>query len=307
MRVAFVGKGGAGKTTLAAAFVHFLASRGLPVLAVDGDVNQRLPQRLGVPAAELPALGDHLRDIKDFLRGDNRLIPTADAMIKTTPPGPGSRLLTLLGDDWFHRKFVLQRGGLAVMSAGEFTEDDLGVSCFHGKTGGIELYLNHLLDGPREFVVADMTAGADLFASPLFTKFDLLVIACEPTIDSLDVYDQCQHYGKDFGLQMVVLANKVADDADRDFLRSRVDEPVAWFERSSHIRATSRGERFDLSQLEPPNLQALEVLLGKLQGMSRNWSAYQRLMHLLHERNVASWAPHADGQIDPTFELAKQL
>src|SRR3712207_8000789 len=55
------------------------------------------------------------------------------------------------------------------------------VSCYHAKTGAVELWLNHLVDGPDEYVVVDMTAGADAFASGLFTRFDLTVLVSEPT------------------------------------------------------------------------------------------------------------------------------
>jgi len=35
------------------------------------------------------------------------------------------------------------------------------VACYHAKTGAVELYLNHLIDGPAEYVVTDCTADAD--------------------------------------------------------------------------------------------------------------------------------------------------
>ncbi|HYS41257.1 MAG TPA: AAA family ATPase, partial [Pseudonocardiaceae bacterium] len=96
MKIAFVGKGGSGKTTLASLFASHLAAAGRPVLALDADINQHLAAALGADetlADGLPTLGDHLPLIKDYLRGDNPRIPSADAMIKTTPPGAGSRLL----------------------------------------------------------------------------------------------------------------------------------------------------------------------------------------------------------------------
>ena len=47
MRIAFVGKGGSGKTTMAAMFSRYLAELGNPVLAVDADINQHLGEALG--------------------------------------------------------------------------------------------------------------------------------------------------------------------------------------------------------------------------------------------------------------------
>ncbi len=42
MKIAFVGKGGSGKTTLSSLFIRHLAAAGAPVVAVDADINQHL-------------------------------------------------------------------------------------------------------------------------------------------------------------------------------------------------------------------------------------------------------------------------
>jgi CO dehydrogenase maturation factor len=47
MKIAISGKGGSGKTTIAATLTRILARRGLPVLAIDGDPNPNLLQALG--------------------------------------------------------------------------------------------------------------------------------------------------------------------------------------------------------------------------------------------------------------------
>lgn len=52
LRVAFVGKGGTGKSTLAGALARTLARRGLPVLAVDSDPMPGLAHAIGVGAAD---------------------------------------------------------------------------------------------------------------------------------------------------------------------------------------------------------------------------------------------------------------
>jgi CO dehydrogenase maturation factor len=179
MRIVFVGKGGSGKTTAAAVFSRYVAERGHRVVAIDADINQHLAQALGHDGPPPRPLSADLGWLKDHLRGDNPRIATADAMIKTTPPGRGSRLLDLGADDAVLSRFATRIGGVQHLGAGEFDESDIGVSCFHAKTGAVELYLNHLVDGPGEYVVVDMTAGADAFASGLFTRFDLTVLVCE--------------------------------------------------------------------------------------------------------------------------------
>lgn len=74
MKIAFVGKGGSGKTTLSSLFIRHLASTGAPVVAVDADINQHLGAALGLGEDEadtLPSMGAHLPLIKQYLRGSN--------------------------------------------------------------------------------------------------------------------------------------------------------------------------------------------------------------------------------------------
>jgi len=100
MKIAFAGKGGSGKTTLSSLFTRHLAGQGLPVVAIDADINQHLAEALG--AAAPPPMGSHLPQIKEYLRGSNPRITSAAAMVKTTPPGRGSRLLRPGGPDPVH-------------------------------------------------------------------------------------------------------------------------------------------------------------------------------------------------------------
>lgn len=56
MRVAFVGKGGAGKSAIAGTFARFLARSGKPVLAVDSDPLPGLAYSLGLPIEDTPPI-----------------------------------------------------------------------------------------------------------------------------------------------------------------------------------------------------------------------------------------------------------
>jgi hypothetical protein len=110
LKIAFVGKGGSGKTTLSALFARQLAADGAEVVAVDADINQHLGVALGLSereAAAVPALGARLPQAKEFLRGENPRIASGADMVKTTPAGHGSRLLRVGGGDPFHGEWSL--------------------------------------------------------------------------------------------------------------------------------------------------------------------------------------------------------
>ncbi|MFI9345494.1 ATP-binding protein [Streptomyces sp. NPDC052773] len=318
MKIAFVGKGGSGKTTLSSLFIRHLAANGAPVVAVDADINQHLGVALGLDETEsaaLPAMGDHLPLIKDYLRGTNPRIPSAATMIKTTPPGKGSRLLRVREDnpvyDACARAVELDGGAVRLMVTGPFTEADLGVACYHSKTGAVELCLNHLVDGRDEYVVVDMTAGSDSFASGMFTRFDITFLVAEPTRKGVSVYRQYKEYARDFGVELKVVGNKVQGQDDLDYLREQVgDDLLVTVGHSDWVRAMEKGRppRFDL--LEDANRRALHTLRTAADATydRRDWERYTRQMVHFHLKNAHSWGNERTGadlaaQVDPGFVL----
>ncbi|WP_405696465.1 ATP-binding protein [Streptomyces coelicoflavus] len=322
MKIAFVGKGGSGKTTLSSLFVRHLATTGAPVVAIDADINQHLGAALGLDDAEaagLPALGEHLPLIKEHLRGSNPRIASAETMIKTTPPGEGSRLLRVREDnpvyDACARPVELDGGTVRLMVTGPFTDADLGVACYHSKTGAVELCLNHLVDGRDEYVVVDMTAGSDSFASGMFTRFDVTFLVAEPTRKGVSVYRQYKEYARDFGVALKVVGNKVQGPDDLDFLRDQVGEDLlVTVGHSDWVRAMEKGRppRFEL--LEDANGRALRALHTAVDATYelRDWARYTRQMVHFHLRNAHSWGNERTGadlaaQVDPGFVLGEEI
>ncbi|MCU1686118.1 MAG: cooC [Amycolatopsis sp.] len=310
MKIAFVGKGGSGKTTLASLFTGYLADAGRPVLAIDADINQHLAVALGATdeeALSLPTLGENMTLIKEYLRGDNPLIADAASMIKTTPPGRGSRLVTPFEANPVTEACFSEVGGVRLAVTGQFEEDDLGVACYHSKVGAAELLLNHMVDDAGEYVVMDMTAGADAFASGLFTRFDVTFLVCEPTLRSVGVYKQYADYARDFGVRLVVIGNKVNDAEDVEFLRAQAGaDLVGWMESSRHVRAAERGTARPIAELEPHNLGTLASMLSTVDAVERDWERYRRQGVEFHLRNARAWGNGRTGedlaaQIDPAF------
>ena len=312
MKIAFVGKGGSGKTTISALFTRYVALRGLPVIAIDADINQHLPEALGVAeiqARSLKPMGAEIDLIKEYVRGCNPRIASRDVMIKTTPPGAGSRLITVTEQNPIYDYFALSFNGIRVMAAGPYTEDDLGIKCYHSKTGAVELFLNHLIDREREYVVTDMTAGADSFASGLFTRFDVTFIVVEPTLKSLGVYQQYKHHASDYGVTLKVVANKVEGAGDVSFILQGVGgDYLTAFSLSRYVRQMEKGVIGNLSEVEAENMAALDVLLNLVDERKKDWNKFYRQAVEFHIKNAESWANAQLGtnvvnQIDPAFNM----
>ncbi|MER5727403.1 ATP-binding protein [Streptomyces sp. NPDC002138] len=328
MKIAFVGKGGSGKSTLSSLFIRHLAANEAPVVAVDADINQHLGAALGLTEEEadaLPAMGAHLPLIKEYLRGSNPRITSAETMIKTTPPGTGSRLLRVAEDNPVYeacaRTVILdghEEGDVEyvrLMATGPFTESDLGVACYHSKVGAVELCLNHLVDGPDEYVVVDMTAGSDSFASGMFTRFDMTFLVAEPTLKGVSVYRQYKEYARDFGITLKVVGNKVQGQDDIDFLHAEVgDDLLVTIGHSDWVRSMEKGRPAPFDLLEASNRLALQTLQDAADDSyaARDWARYTEQMVHFHRKNAESWGNAKTGvdlvdQIDPDFVLHERL
>ena len=240
-------------------------------------------------------------------------------MIKTTPPGQGSRLLRLAEDNPVYaacaRTVALRRrAAVRLMVTGPFNESDLGVACYHSKVGAVELCLNHLVDGRGEYVVVDMTAGSDSFASGMFTRFDMTFLVAEPTRKGVAVYRQYKEYARDFGVGLAVIGNKVQGEDDLAFLRAEVgDDLLVTVGHSDWVRAMEKGRppRFEL--LEEANRQALRAMHERADRSyeHRDWARYTRQMVHFHLKNAESWGNEKTGadlaaQVDPAFVLSEE-
>ena len=283
MKIAFAGKGGSGKTTLSSLFVRYLAGQGLPVVAIDADINQHLAEALGA-AAGPPAMGAHLAQIKEYLRGG----------------------------DPVHALGVDVPCGARLLATGPFSDDDLGVACYHAKTGAVELYLNHLIDGPGEYVVVDCTAGAESFDSGMFTRFDLTVLVAEPARKGIGVYQQWRQYAAGFDVALVVAGNKVQTEQDAEFLREHAgDDLLAWFGHEPAVRAMEQGRPSGLADLGPGARAGLAAVQAAADAQVKDWAAYTRQAVEFHLKNARAWANAAvgvdlAGQVDPEFTLGPQ-
>lgn len=312
MKVAFVGKGGSGKTTLTTLVAQYLAVQNMPVLAIDADINQHLGYALGGCDSAPPPMGIEMERIKEYLRGTNKRFTVSD-MIKTTPPGGGSNLLTFHQQNPLWDYFIQHVRGVRLMAVGPFMEEDLGTKCYHSKTGAVELLLNHFADKEHEYVLVDMTAGADSFASGLFTRFDITFLVVEPTLKSLEVYKQYSTYAQNHHVHIKVIGNKICDTSDVEFLRAHVGNAlIATCSQSAHVRAMEKGSFLPIDNLEPANKIALDAIIQKIDNQKKDWNKFYKQAVEFHLKNAKSWANAATGKdlathIDPAFSLEKAI
>lgn len=296
MRIAFVGKGGSGKTTLSALFSQYVQIDGKPILVFDADLNIHLPQLLGF-MAELPA-AKHLSHpkvaemIKTELKGARKDIISLASFRKTTPPSKDSKLIHIqkisrspIAD------FAFQKGNMSLFVVGTYSEEDIGASCYHNNLAIVENILSHLVDRDG-YVIADMVAGVDAFANTLHAQFDLICLIVEPTKRSVEVYRHYLKLAEEAGTSdgLVVVANKVRNESDKKFIEQHVPKSrlVGFFMDSDYLRRLDQaGYPLEVAKLEKPNIDLLARIKDRLDRMPD--SAQKRLEKLrkLHAAYVA--------------------
>jgi len=105
LRIAVGGKGGSGKTTIAATLARLLARRGRGVTALDGDPNPNLGIALGMSQEKLGELVRVPREIMEIKEeGDRRTLvltrPVEEVAAEYGMEGPdGVRLMVMTGVD----------------------------------------------------------------------------------------------------------------------------------------------------------------------------------------------------------------
>jgi CO dehydrogenase maturation factor len=312
MRIAFCGKGGSGKTSIASLFIRYLWAKNEPVLAIDGDINQHLSEALGLNQEKietLPRLGQEAEILRDYCRGTNPRI-SADNFIESTPAGNGSNFITFLGGDPVSEHFIFRENNLRFIAVGGHDDKDMGTTCFHKFTGAEGIFLNHLLDQHNDYVIGDKCAGADPFASSgLASRYDAIYLIVEPTLKSISVYEQAHQYADPFGIRLFIIANKIMSDDDLAFIEQKTGQkPLCHFGDLHVIRNLEKGHNFTVDDLDAATISNLEIMYQAAKAMpQRDWFKYQQTGKQFHKRACDGWANSMFGfdameQIDPDFD-----
>jgi CO dehydrogenase maturation factor len=208
MRVAFVGKGGAGKSVVAGTFARVLARRGEPVLAVDSDPMPGLSVSLGLGVVDAP-------------------IP--DEAVEERPAGergPRWRLRPGLGGaEAVERYALLAPDGVRLLQFGKLRGH---ASALARSQTAFRQILDELPDG-RWSLVGDLPGGTrqPFFGWGRYARTVLVVV--EPTAKSLLSARRLARleqaaYGPD---RVLAVANKVRDPGDVELVRRRSGLEVA--------------------------------------------------------------------------------
>lgn len=312
MRIAFLGKGGAGKTTTTASFVEYLAKRHDLVLAVDADVNVHLQDSLRM-CGQPKELGECFDLVAERLKG-TRSDLNGRPLISSTPPSLKSNFIRPSLDDAFVQEYGLRRDNVVLFTVGPYTSDDVGGNCYHSKLSSYTMILHHLLDAEDDVLVADTTAGTDNVATSLNLAYDLNVFVVEPTLKSVSVYRDFIRLVPHLEERVFVIANKVEAEEDIEFLKKHVpvDRLLGAIPFSKNLKRFEQGEEFAIHEFHKEQELVFDKLYALLRARKRDWSEYLNLLRGAHEKVCTDWyndyySTNLGVGYDPDFEYEKVL
>jgi CO dehydrogenase maturation factor len=211
MKIAIVGKGGVGKTTVAGTLARMLADDGYKVMAVDADPDANLASALGL-APEVARKITPIADMKDFIR-------------ERTGAGEGYGVMFKLNPkvDDIPDKFSRDVAGVKFLLMGSL--DTGGSGCLCPENVVLRRFLEEVLEYRDETVILDMEAGLEHLGRGTARAVDVLVIIVEPGQRSIETARAIMKLAGDLGIQsMRLVMNKVVDEADAELLKTNFPE-----------------------------------------------------------------------------------
>ena len=206
MKIAISGKGGVGKTLLAALLSKIFAESGYSVLAIDADPDTNLAATLGFPHPEKIVPISEMKDLVEERAG--------------AQPGktaPFFKLNPKVED--IPEKYARDHNGIKLMVMGRMKRG--GSGCYCPENALLQALVSHLLLARDEVVILDMEAGIEHLGRATARAVDKLIVVVEPWRRAVETALSINKLAQDIGVQNVVaVGNKIRNQLEKDFLVS---------------------------------------------------------------------------------------
>ncbi len=258
LKIAISGKGGVGKTTLAATLARLLGGREKRVVLVDCDPAPNLAIALGI-------------DDEDR----SNIVPLcnmSDLIAERTGVEPGrsqGKMYTLNPqvDDILERFGVEGADNVTLLVLGAIRHG--GTGCFCPESALLKRLLNHLTKR-EEILILDMEAGVEHLGRGTTRNIDLLLIVVEPGLRSVETARQIKRLGEDIGIErFAAVMNKAHSPA----AVTRIERAVAQFDLpligvlpflDAIVEADLNGHSIGVDARAEAYIAAVDALIGSL-------------------------------------------
>lgn len=210
MKLAISGKGGVGKTTLAALLARTFSRQGRSVLAIDADPDANLGVSLGMADADRMT---PISEMKDLIYERTEARPgTIGSFFKLNPKV-----------DDLPEKLTMRHENIRLMRLGGIKKG--GGGCICPESTLLKALVTHIVLARDEVVIMDMEAGIEHLGRATAQAVDWLIIVLEPGRRSLETAGHIRRLADEIGLTRIAgVGNKLRGQGDRDFLETRIPD-----------------------------------------------------------------------------------
>ena len=255
MKIAVTGKGGVGKTTLAAVLARMYAQEGKKVLAADVDPDANLGLALGFSAEEVEAITP-ISKMSDFIA--ERTGAGNDTYGKFFKINPKV--------DDIPDRFAVEKNGVKLLVMGYV--DMGGSGCVCPEHVVLKRVISNLVIQRDEVVILDMEAGLEHLGRGTADFVDRFIVVIEPGERSVQTYRNVKRLAADIGVKQVsVVANKVRGEADRQFVRDRIpaEDLLGFISFNEEIQDADRAGKspYDVSPRAVEEIRLIKAEIDK--------------------------------------------
>ncbi len=213
-KIAISGKGGVGKTTLAALLAHIYAGQGRNIVAIDADPAGGLAEALGFPS-ELVAQVTPISEMEELIYERTGAKPGTSGGFFTLNPRV---------DDIPDRFSIFHRG-IRFLRLGDIEVG--GSGCICPESALLKALVTHLILYRDEMMILDMEAGVEHLGRATAQAVDAFLVVLEPGRRSLDTARRVHRLAADIGITHVyAVGNKVRSESDWTFIQAQSPVPT---------------------------------------------------------------------------------
>lgn len=211
MKLAISGKGGVGKSTLAAALSLLMAKQGKRVLAVDADPDANLASALGMSSLQQDSIVPISKQAELIEQRTGAKVKQYGQMFKLNPE------VSDIADN-----YAAHHQGVDLLVLGAVENGGGGCACPENVL--LKALVTDLILRKDDALVMDMEAGVEHLGRATARGVDAMIIVVEPGQRSIDCARRVIRMATQIGIKkLCFIANKVTSSSDEKFIEDALE------------------------------------------------------------------------------------